>query len=120
MTWEIAVVKTTDYGTRLKVCDGTSAYKSLDSVGNATNHLMDTCVCCGAVVPEGRMVCWACENGKGVSPERTNDMKETMNPLYAVLATGAAGEAAGGTIVLDEPATVDVLVFLEANATKIS
>ena len=27
-------------------------------------------------------------------------MKETMNPLYAVFATGAAGEAAGGTIVL--------------------
>lgn len=27
-------------------------------------------------------------------------MKETMNPLYAVLATGADGEAAGGTIVL--------------------
>ena len=52
---------------------------------------MDTCVCCGAVIPEGRMVCWACENGKGVSPERTNDMKETMNPLYAVLATGAPG-----------------------------
>ena len=61
---------------------------------------MDTCVCCGAVIPEGRMVCWACENGNGVSQERTNDMKETMNPLYAVLATGAAGEAAGGTIVL--------------------
>ena len=54
---------------------------------------MNTCVCCGAVIPEGRMICWACENGKGVSPERTNDMKETMNPLYAVLATGAAGEA---------------------------
>ena len=78
------------------------------------------CVCCGAIIPEERMVCWACENGKGVSQERTNDMKETMNPLYAVLATGAAGEAAGGTIVLDEPATVDVRVFLEANATKIS
>ena len=58
------------------------------------------CVCCGAVVPEGRMVCWSCENRQGVSPERTNDMKKTMNPLYAVLATGAAGEAAGGTIAL--------------------
>ena len=60
----------------------------------------NTCVCCGAVIPEGRMICWACENRQGVSPERTNDMKETMNPLYAVLATGAAGEEAGGTIVL--------------------
>ena len=46
------------------------------------------------------MVCWACENRQGVSPERTNDMKETMNPLYEVLATVADGEAAGGTIVL--------------------
>ena len=22
----------------------------------------NTCVCCGAVIPEGRMVCWACEH----------------------------------------------------------
>ena len=78
------------------------------------------CVCCGDIIPEGRMVCWACENRQGVRPERTNDMKETMNPMYAVLVTGAAGEEAGGTIVLDEPATGDVLAFLEANATKIS
>lgn len=21
----------------------------------------DICVCCGAAVPEGRMICWACE-----------------------------------------------------------
>lgn len=27
-------------------------------------------------------------------------MKETMNPLYSVLATGAACEASGGTVVL--------------------
>ena len=60
----------------------------------------NTCVCCGSVIPEGRMVCWACENRQGVSPERTNDMKETMNPLHAVLATGSADEAACGTIVL--------------------
>ena len=24
---------------------------------------MDFCVCCGAYVPEGRMVCFNCENG---------------------------------------------------------
>ena len=60
----------------------------------------NTCVCCGAVVPEGRMVCWVCENRHGVIPERTNGMKETMNLLYAVLATGSAGESAGGTVVL--------------------
>lgn len=23
--------------------------------------MTDTCVCCGAPVPEGRMVCWQCE-----------------------------------------------------------
>lgn len=51
---------------------------------------MDTCVCCGAVVPEGRMVCWACENRQGVSPERR--------------ANGTVGTAdcrtASGTVVL--------------------
>ena len=51
---------------------------------------MDTCVCCGAVIPEGRMICWACENRQGVSPERR--------------ANGTVGTAdcrtAGGTVVL--------------------
>lgn len=45
--------------------------------------MMDTCVCCGAVIPEGRMVCWACENGQGVSPERR--------------ANGTVGTATGGS-----------------------
>lgn len=27
--------------------------------------MMDTCVCCGEVIPEGRMICWACENRQG-------------------------------------------------------
>lgn len=22
----------------------------------------NTCVCCGAVIPEGRLVCWVCEH----------------------------------------------------------
>ena len=39
--------------------------------GSGGDVVMDnTCVCCGAVIPEGRMVCWACENGNGVSQER--------------------------------------------------
>lgn len=25
--------------------------------------MTEYCVCCGAEVPEGRMVCWACEHG---------------------------------------------------------
>lgn len=25
---------------------------------------VDICVCCGAPVPEGRMVCWQCEHGR--------------------------------------------------------
>lgn len=24
---------------------------------------IDTCVCCGEYVPEGRQVCWSCEHG---------------------------------------------------------
>ena len=49
--------------------------------------MMDTCVCCGAVVPEGRMVCWVCENRQGVSPERTNErMEQYVIPgLFTVL-----------------------------------
>lgn len=23
----------------------------------------DRCVCCGEIIPEGRMICWACERG---------------------------------------------------------
>lgn len=44
---EIAVVKTTDYGTRLKVGDGTSAYKSLDFIGNATKAVAYTLTASG-------------------------------------------------------------------------
>lgn len=22
----------------------------------------NTCVCCGAVIPEGRLICWGCEH----------------------------------------------------------
>ena len=44
---EIAVVKTTDYGTRLKVGDGTSAYTSLDFVGNATKAVAYTLTASG-------------------------------------------------------------------------
>ena len=32
--------------------------------------MVDTCIFCGEIIPEGRMVCWACENRQGVSPER--------------------------------------------------
>lgn len=35
-------MKTTDYGTRLKVGDGTSAYKSLSFVGNSTKSVSYT------------------------------------------------------------------------------
>ncbi len=33
----------------------------------------DICVCCGAPVPEGRQVCWACENGDKVKDRGTED-----------------------------------------------
>lgn len=71
----------------------------------------NTCVCCGAVIPEGRMICWACENGQGVSPERTNDMKETMNPLYAVVAA-ALGVLSSYLVQLVIPLAVLVVAML--------
>ena len=73
--------------------------------------MMDTCVCCGAVILEGRMVCWACENRQGVSPERTNDMKETMNPLYAVVAA-ALGVLSSYLVQLVIPLAVLVVAML--------
>lgn len=71
----------------------------------------NTCVCCGAVIPEGQMICWACENGKGKSPERTNDMKETMNPLYAVVAA-ALGVLSSYLVQLVIPLAVLVVAML--------
>lgn len=44
---EIAVVNTTDYGSRLKVGNGTSAYKSLPFVGNATKQVEYTLTASG-------------------------------------------------------------------------
>lgn len=77
----------------------------------------NTCVCCGAVIPEGQMICWACENRQGVipeqgvSPERTNDMKETMNPLYAVVAA-ALGVLSSYLVQLVIPLAVLVVAML--------
>lgn len=32
----------------------------------------DTCICCGAPVPEGRMICWQCEHkGEEADDEQT-------------------------------------------------
>lgn len=33
---------------------------------NPRETFPDICVCCGAPVPEGTMVCWKCENEKNV------------------------------------------------------
>ena len=35
---------------------------------------MGTCLCCGAVIPEGRMVCWQCEHDimEGKPMDETN------------------------------------------------
>lgn len=62
--------------------------------------MMDTCACCGA-----------CENRQGVSPERTNDMKETMNPLYAVVAA-ALGVLSSYLVQLVIPLAVLVVAML--------
>lgn len=33
---------------------------------------MEFCICCGAVVPEGRWICWQCENGDDYDREERN------------------------------------------------
>ena len=30
---------------------------------------MEFCVCCGAVIPEGRWICWQCEHCAWAEPE---------------------------------------------------
>jgi hypothetical protein len=30
---------------------------------------MDRCICCGAEIPEGRQVCWNCENATAIKPD---------------------------------------------------
>ena len=40
---------------------------------------MDTCICCGAPVPEGRQVCPNCEKGSIVKPDV---ILEDGTPLY--------------------------------------
>ena len=32
------------------------------------------CVCCGEIIPEGRMICWSCEH----SLDNPNDTKEKV------------------------------------------
>ena len=56
-------------------------------------------------------VCWACENRQGVSPERKNEMKETMNPLYAVVAA-ALGVLSSYLVQLVIPLAVLVVAML--------
>lgn len=51
------------------------------------------------------------ENGQGVSPERTNDMKETMNPLCAVVAA-ALGVLSSYLVQLVIPLAVLVVAML--------
>ena len=53
----------------------------------------DLCVCCGAAVPEGRLVCPCCENK---TPQYIYELKTTENPsslpiqlnLYSLLMKG--------------------------------
>ena len=45
---------------------------------------MNTCVCCGAPIPEGRQVCPNCENGSTVKPDV---ILEDGTPLYFLKTT---------------------------------
>lgn len=41
--------------------------------------MTDTCVCCGAPVPEGRMVCPLCEYANEETSEKIDDGSTEMN-----------------------------------------
>lgn len=55
---------------------------------------MNTCVCCGAPIPEGRQVCFICEKGSTVEPDA---ILEDGTPLYLK----TAGFPPTGSIQLD-------------------
>ena len=40
-------------------------------MNSQSNTYPDLCICCGEPVPEGRMVCYACESGR-VKPNLCN------------------------------------------------
>lgn len=43
--------------------------------------MTDTCVCCGAPVPEGRMVCWQCEHKDWKDWKDWDEEEEDCNGL---------------------------------------
>lgn len=49
----------------------TTMCKIADALKVETGMIGDTCICCGAIVPEGRMVCPNCERG-GENDEQRN------------------------------------------------
>lgn len=49
---------------------------------------MDRCVCCGTIVPEGRLVCWACEK---YGPETAEGGKKTVPHIsFRIMSSGMA------------------------------
>ncbi len=40
---------------------------------------VDTCVCCGAPIPEGRMICVACEKGEKNLEEEADDYLKKLS-----------------------------------------
>lgn len=45
------------------VVNGTKIIRDYGKISNIINSAnVDTCVCCGEPIPEGRMVCYACED----------------------------------------------------------
>ena len=43
---------------------------------------VDLCVCCGAPVPEGRMICATCENGEQTSKKETEAFLEKLSESF--------------------------------------
>lgn len=47
----------------------------------------NTCICCGAVIPEGRQICWICEHNDKIqslpSPDGGEKVRKCMGDIYA-------------------------------------
>lgn len=44
------------------VCEEANRMEGTEAKAQKSVHAEDICVCCGAPVPEGRMICWSCEH----------------------------------------------------------
>ncbi len=52
---------------------------------------IDRCIHCGGYVPEGRLVCYACENGKILGDNNKNIEKKEETSVFTIYSQRLAG-----------------------------